>query len=97
MSVGKYSPWCPNSDKGFEFFCYNAKKEIPSTDFTKESYDEEIHLPNYDSEGYDSYGYSAYDSNGNYVGIGKGIDRHGNTEDDYLNDSINGGDLWSNP
>jgi hypothetical protein len=38
----------------------------------------------FDGEGYDSYGYSSFDSDGNYVGIGNGIDRAGCDEDDYL-------------
>ena len=51
---------------------------------------------NYDPEGFDMYGYSAFDEDGNYVGSGSGVDRAGYTEDDYLMDSINGGDLWGN-
>jgi len=38
--------------------------------------------------------YSSFDKDGNYVGSGSGVDRAGYTEDDYLMDSINGGDLW---
>lgn len=94
--IGKYSPWCPNSKKPFSFFNRNAKgEEIPH--YNQEDYDEELHYPNYDHEGYDSYGYSAYDEDGKYVGIGNGIDRHGWTEDDYLDDYLRGGDLHANP
>ena len=39
---------------------------------------------NYDDGGYDSYGYSAFDWEGNYVGIGGGVDRNGYTENEYL-------------
>jgi hypothetical protein len=48
----------------------------------------------YDNEGFDSYGYSAFDVDGNFVGHGKGIDRYGYTELDYLTDSTDGGNLY---
>ncbi len=37
-----------------------------------------------DDDGYDSYGYSANDADGNYIGEGDGVDRLGNTENDYM-------------
>lgn len=82
MSTGKYSPICPHANKGYEFK-YNCFGEIPA-EWSKENYDEKTMFGDYDAEGFDSYGYSAFDIDGNYVGIGEGIDRCGNTEMDYL-------------
>lgn len=84
MSRGKYSPRCPHANTDYEFK-YNADGKIPPS-YTpgKDVYDTRLHFDNYDEEGFDRYGYSAFDADGNYVGIGDGIDRLGNTEDDYM-------------
>jgi hypothetical protein len=101
MSTGKYSPLCPHANEsGWEMFKYNCYGEVPA-DWNQEvyedgiEYDEKTMFGDYDSEGFDSYGYSAFDADGEYVGIGDGIDRYGYTEMDYLTDSINGGNLHS--
>lgn len=89
MGVGKYSPILPNVKEDYTFFRFNAYGKEPEP-WTKEVeasgvvFDEKTMLANYDPEGYDSYGYSAFDVNGDYVGIGQGVDRDGMTEDDYL-------------
>lgn len=80
MSQGKYSPNLPNSGP----FIYNCHGQIPPQFFSKEEYDEKVHFANYDSSGYDMYGYSCFDSNGNYVGTGRGVDRNGKTELEYM-------------
>lgn len=84
MSTGKYSPACsvPNYYVNREFK-YNSLGKIPPEWTGISEYDESVYLVNYDQDGYDSYGYSAYDENGNYVGVGNGVDKYGNTEDDY--------------
>lgn len=85
MGRGKYSPHCP---KGKEFI-YNCYGKVPAQ-WSKEiadcgvAYDERTMFGNYDNEGYDSYGYSAFDTDGNYVGIGNGVDRNGYIEYEYL-------------
>ena len=85
MSRGKYSPNCPYANKGFEFFDRNALGEIPPAyDHVAGEYEERLHFADYDPDGYDSYGYSAFDSDGDFVGMGSGIDRNGYTEMDYL-------------
>ena len=87
MSQGKYSPWCPRAS--YSDFKYNCYKQIPTT-WTVENkevgvvYDEKTMADRYDSEGFDSYGYSAFDAEGQYVGIGSGIDRYGYTEHEYM-------------
>jgi len=85
MSKGKYSPTCISLECKPREFIYNALKQIPP-EFTPGTgeYDTKIHFPNYDEDGYDSYGYSAFNANGEYVGIGSGVDRNGLTEWDYL-------------
>lgn len=91
MSKGKYSPSLTRKDVGRPYtdYCYNADKQIPP-EWTLEmkergeEYDTRLYFGNYDENGYDSYGYSAFDADGNYVGIGEGIDRWGYTEWDYL-------------
>lgn len=86
MSRGKYSP---NYLKGKEF-TYNCFGQEPaewskvSSMIVGDVYDEMTMFANYDGEGFDSYGYSAFDSDGNYVGIGDGVDRNGYTEYEYL-------------
>ncbi len=93
MGVGKYSPSCPNANKGFAFFDRNAKGDIPPARAADEPYDPELHFADYDPEGFDSYGYSAYDADGDFRGHGAGIDRLGHTEDEYAADH----DLFENP
>ena len=91
MSKGKYSPAFSrkDADRPYTAYCYNADRQIPP-EWTLEMkergevYDERTHFDNYDENGYDSYGYSAFDQDGNYVGIGEGIDRWGYTEWNYL-------------
>lgn len=85
MSRGKYSPSLPKG-KQFIYNCYGK----PPAEWSKELKDQgvifntETMFANYDDEGFDSYGYSAFDTHGEYVGIGLGIDRLGYTEFDYL-------------
>jgi hypothetical protein len=99
MSTGKYSPLCPHNDEeAWEVFKYNSYGEIPAewNDEVSNSgvkFDEKTMFINYDDEGFDWYGYSAFDIDGNYVGLGKGIDRYGYTEMDYLIDAANDGTL----
>lgn len=97
MAVGKYSPDCPNADKPWEFYDRNARGEIPKPKAEGEPYDEESDFANYDPGGFDSYGYSAYDRDGDFVGMNRGIDRLGHTEDEYASDYAQGGDLWDEP
>jgi hypothetical protein len=96
MSTGKYSPLCPHAnEKDWRSFVYNCYGETPPAyDHAAGEYNEKLHFDNYDDEGFDSYGYSSFDADGEYVGCGKGIDRYGYTENDYLHDSVNGGDLY---
>ena len=84
MSQGKYSPVLV--DKPCIFNCYGKppapwSKEIADAGII---YDEKTMFDNYDDEGFDRYGYSCFDKDGNYVGIGNGVDRLGYTENDYL-------------
>ena len=99
MGVGKYSPLCPHANEpGWDAYKFNCYGEVPD-DWDQAAidrgvvYDPKTMYDNYDNEGFDSYGYSAFDIDGNYVGIGNGIDRYGYTEMDYLIDAGNGGDL----
>lgn len=100
MSTGKYSPLCPHADESnwdaYKFNCYGEVPEEWSQEVYEDGieYNEKTMFGDYDSEGFDSYGYSAFDADGEYVGIGNGIDRYGYTENDYLMDSINGGNLY---
>lgn len=85
MSRGKYSPNLPRG-KEFIYNCYGKapvewSKEIADSGV---AYDEKTMFIDYDDEGYDRYGYSAFDSNGDYAGIGSGVDRNGYTEMVYL-------------
>jgi hypothetical protein len=82
MSRGKYSPNLPLKQESD--FCFNAKGQIPEEYIRRPDYNEETMADNYDDEGFDRYGYSAYDKGGNYAGIGRGIDRNGYTEFEYL-------------
>lgn len=93
MSTGKYSPYCPNNDKDWNYFNRNSYGEFP-VEYAKDTYDEKTMFADYDPDGFDSYGYSAFDHDGTYVGTGNGIDRLGYTEDDYLMDAVNGGNLY---
>jgi len=84
MSQGKYSPVAPHAnDRDYEYK-FNCHGKIPAPyDPNKDEYDETIHFDDYDDEGYDSYGYSCFDSDGVYVGLGRGVDRKGYSESDY--------------
>lgn len=88
MSRGKYSPKCPHANQNYDYkFNSFGALPVPWTDAAEKAgvkYDEKTMFPNYDDEGFDSYGYSCFDADGNYVGIGDGVDRLGNTEMDYL-------------
>jgi len=86
MSRGKYSPALSFKDanRPYTDYCYNADGQIPPETWAEGEYDTRTHFGNYDENGYDSYGYSAFDIDGNYIGIGEGIDRWGYTEMDYL-------------
>lgn len=84
MSIGKYSPaWVK---KECVFNCYGKVPEPWNAEVIAAGveYDEKTMFGNYDDEGFDYYGYSSFDSDGNYVGVGNGIDRKGCTEMDYL-------------
>lgn len=89
MSRGKYSPNLPRN-KEFIYNCYGkapaewAGISAAGVVSAASSYDEKTMFINYDDEGYDRYGYSAFDSDGNYAGIGSGVDRNGYTELEYL-------------
>lgn len=99
MGTGKYSPICPHAhEEGWEAYRFNCYGETPvewnqAVHDAGVVYDTKTMFDNYDDEGFDSYGYSAFDADGDYIGIGDGIDRYGYTEIDYLVDSINGGNL----
>lgn len=100
MGIGKYSPLCPYANESgwdrFKFNCYGEEPAEWNQDIHDSGveYDTKTMFVDYDDEGFDSYGYSAFDIKGNFVGHGRGIDRYGYTEDDYLFDSIDGGDLY---
>lgn len=83
MSRGKYSPTLNSRNTKDVVYMYNSLGQMPPVTWSPEAYNEAVHFANYDIEGYDSYGYSAYVCD-NYVGIGMGVDRAGNTEMDYL-------------
>ena len=87
MSRGKYSPSITSEMIANGEYTYNAYGETPEKWDPKTStvpYNQITMFGNYDSEGFDSYGYSGFDLNGDYVGIGEGIDRFGYTELNYL-------------
>lgn len=87
MSKGKYSPNYPRhlQNKDWSYFNRNADGELPPHyDHAAGEYIERWHFSNYDPDGYDMYGYSAFDMHGTYVGPGKGVDRNGYTEQEYL-------------
>lgn len=67
-------------------FGYNADGEVPGSYGLEGDYNERKTFANYDKNGFDCYGYSAKDKTGNFVGVGNGVDVHGNTEADYEND-----------
>ena len=89
MSQGKYSPTVRFlNKKNFDFNC-NCYGEPPlewNKDLENQGvlYDPKSMFADYDSQGFDSYGYSCFDRNGNYTGVGTGIDRMGYTENEYL-------------
>ena len=83
MSNGKYSPNLPNNDDyEYKFNCYGQ----PPAEYTPgvNEYDEKLMFDAYDEDGFDRYGYSCFDKNGVYVGTGRGIDRNGYTELQYM-------------
>jgi hypothetical protein len=89
MSRGKYSilaykHW-PDGYK-YKYNCYGQEPATWNQEVYDSGipYDEKTMFDGYDEEGYDRYGYSAFDADGNYVGIGDGVDRAGYTESDYL-------------
>jgi hypothetical protein len=86
MGKGKYSPSLTreDADRPYTDYCYNADGQIPPETWTEGEYCTRLHFANYDKCGYDRYGYSAFDADGNYIGIGDGIDRWGYTEMDYI-------------
>ena len=81
MSQGKYSPITSDLNSGA--FVYNCYGQIPESSDVGQQWDEKTMLVWYDAAGYDRYGYSAFNKEGEYVGIGSGIDRSGNTEYEY--------------
>lgn len=81
MSRGKYSLAYQDEPLG-----YNSKGSTPVT-YERDNKDPEhyaLTCTSFDIDGFDSYGYSCYDKSGKYLGDGRGIDRAGWTEDDYL-------------
>lgn len=72
----------PSIPPGLEYI-YNSHGEEPPAHFEGREYDEITMFPNYDREGYDSDGYRSVAANGDYVGIGLGVDRNGMTKLDY--------------
>lgn len=88
MSKGKYSPTLTRQTIGVSEYNFNCYGKVPATwdeEVAKTNeYDEKVHFGNYDQFGFDRYGYSAFDKDGNYIGIGSGVDRNGYTEIDYL-------------
>ena len=86
MSRGKYSPSLQKQGDGlFIFNCYKQVRVPWTHELGKAGvvYDEKTMFGDYDSEGFDRYGYSAFDAQGDYAFCG-GVDRLGNTENDYL-------------
>jgi hypothetical protein len=86
MGRGKYSPAGRDErNTDYSFNCYGQVPDAWDETTPKEVvYDEKVHFGNYDKDGFDSYGYSAFDAEGNYVGIGDGVDRNGYTEREYM-------------
>lgn len=88
MSKGKYSPTVysrNDKDEQFDKNCY-GQSCVEWSQAVADSgvvYNEKLMFPNYDSQGFDSYGYSAFDNDGEYVGVGYGVDRRGYTESQY--------------
>lgn len=89
MSQGKYSPTVNYRNTKTVDYNKNCYGQMPATwnDEVKAQgldYDSKTMFADYDDEGFDSYGYSAFDNNGKFVGHGRGVDRNGYTEMDYL-------------
>lgn len=82
MAKNKFSPACKNQPRSA--YIYNAFGEVPVFRASGEIFNEKIHYGIYDVDGYDRYGYSAWNKDGTYAGDGRGIDRNGYTEDQYL-------------
>lgn len=97
MSQGKYSPICPHSNDStaFVFNCYGKTPTLWNKEVADAGvqYDEKTMFDDYDSEGFDRYGYSCFDNDGNYVGLGCGVDRLGRTENEYM--VMDPDDFWS--
>ena len=83
MSRGKYSPVCKDWPDDYEYK-FNANGKLPEPWRPKPLYNEKTMYDCYDEDGYDCYGYSAYLKDGTYIGCGRGVDRNGWTEMDYL-------------
>ena len=84
MGKGKYSPSVYGKDFGpYEFNCF-GDQPAPWPGEPGTVYDEKTMFANYDKQGFDSYGYSAFNEDGQYVGVGRGVDRNGYTENEYL-------------
>lgn len=83
-SVNAYKHW--PDDYEYKYNCYGKEPEPWNKEISDSGvgYNEKTMFDNYDEEGYDRYGYSAFDIDGNYVGVGNGVDRAGYTEMDYL-------------
>lgn len=92
MGVGKYSPHCPHANTGYEFKfnCYGKEPAPWSLELKAAGveYDTKTMFGDYDSEGYDSYGYSCFDADGEYIGLGEGVDRAGKTELEYMEEYL---------
>jgi hypothetical protein len=86
MSRGKYSPFLTRAmiNARADSFIYNAHGNVAPDYVVGEIFDEKLHGGHYDKDGYDYYGYSAWNADGEYAGLGNGIDRGGYTESDYL-------------
>ena len=93
MSIGKYSPII---NKNFVYE-YNVYGNVPASIVDDFSYNEALNSSECDHEGFDSYGYSAFNADGDFVGIGNGVDRIGNTQEEYENNPDFYFDVRDNP
>lgn len=93
MDIGKYSPIC-NKNSVYE---YNAYGNTPEPIVDNFSYNEALNSSECDNEGFDLYGYSFFDNAGNFVGVGNGVDRIGNTHEEYENNPDFYYDVRNNP
>ena len=81
-SVRAYKHWPENYE--YKYNCYGEIPEEWNGPESGKEYNEKTMWGGHDEEGFDMYGYSAFDLRGNFVGHGRGIDREGWTEEDYL-------------